>query len=72
MQDCKTWLRAKYADRPWHPCKIIADEAREQGFTKRELKDARKALGIIMLSKYDENYKALNYFWCLPWAQPWP
>lgn len=60
--DCKTWLREYLSQNAGHS-EYIRDEAENRGFTKRQLRDARKELGVKTYHQFDEDGATQNWFW---------
>ena len=64
-EECKKWL-ADYLKR--QAGALVEDtraEAKKKGFTKLDLKTARKELGVKTFHQFDEGGQAPNYFWYL-------
>lgn len=66
MNDCKKWLLEKLKGEDWLLCDTVRAEARKEGFTRKQLKDARKALGVETFHQFDEDGATENWFWKLP------
>lgn len=65
--DCKVWLRKLLSDGDTHNVEKIRKLRREYGFTKAELKAAKKELGVIVTNdSHIQDNIALNWFWQLP------
>jgi hypothetical protein len=47
----------------WTLCDIVRAEAKKSGFTRQELKEARKALGVKTFHQFDEVGATPNWFW---------
>lgn len=63
--DCKEWLRNKLKDHEIHLCDDIRQESKKAGYTKIELKEARRELGVKTFHQFDENGATTNWFWYL-------
>lgn len=66
MTDCEEWLFEKLKDGEWVLSDDVRSEAKAKGFTKKLLKDARKALKVTTFHQFDEVGAAQNWFWRLP------
>lgn len=58
-RDCVDWLKNELLGKGDIPIDEIRGEARKMGFTKTELKEARKILGVRL------HTMATGYFWYL-------
>ncbi|HCR83885.1 MAG TPA: hypothetical protein DIW07_10825 [Lachnospiraceae bacterium] len=56
---CASRLRKELMNKGDMPIDDIRGEARKMGFTKTELKETRKILGVRLHTTYQ------GYFWCL-------
>lgn len=56
---CEKWLYMALAGKKSVPINIIRGEALKRGFTKRELKAARRSLGVRLYTGDD------GYYWYL-------
>lgn len=65
MTDCEKWLLERLKDGEWALCDDIRAEAKAKGFTKKLLKEARKALKVITFHQFDEVGSTQNWFWRL-------
>lgn len=64
---CRAWLSGILADGEPHNVESIRAERKKAGYTKSEVKAAKKSLGIISFN--DANLQggaAQNWFWQLP------
>lgn len=62
---CSEWLKEKLSDREIHLCEDIREEAKQNGFTKAELKQARAEIGVRTFHQFDEDGETRNWFWYL-------
>lgn len=53
MRDCKNWLAGYFNRRRLRvvPCGELRVEIKKAGFTKREFREARRSLGVKLVSK---------------------
>lgn len=65
IRDCDTWLKLQLQDKEIHLCDDVKKAAEKSGFTKRELKSARKAIGVKTFHLFDEDGATQNWFWYL-------
>lgn len=65
MNDCKEWLSCLLKDTGLCLCDDVRDAAKEMGFTRQELKDARSQLGVKTFHQFDEDGATGNWFWYL-------
>ena len=63
MKNCEMWLAGELADKELHLCDDIREMAQKNGFTKAELRDARKSLRIKTFHQFDEEGEPTNWFW---------
>lgn len=63
--DCEKWLLELLSDRDYHLCDIVRAEARKAGYTREELKLARRSLGVKTYHQFDEDGATPNWFWYL-------
>lgn len=63
--NCVDWLREKLSDEELHLCEMVREEARQKGYSKAALKNARKSLGVKTFHQFDEDGATLNWFWYL-------
>ena len=61
--DCEEWLYERLSDMDYHLCENIRNEAKKKGYTMRELKAARKKLGIRTFHQFDELGATPNWYW---------
>lgn len=66
MTTCEKWLFDFLTSQGLTRCEVIRGEAVKLGFTKKDLKAARKALGVKCWNDFDINGETLNWFWYLP------
>lgn len=65
MQNCAAWLEHRLLDGEVHLCEDIRNSAEREGFSRRELKAARKVLSVKTFHQFDENGDTGNWFWYL-------
>lgn len=65
LRDCDAWLKLKLQDREMHLCDDIKNAAKKRGFTMRELKAARKVIGVKTFHLFDKDGETKNWFWYL-------
>ncbi|MBC5689754.1 hypothetical protein H8S37_12585 [Mediterraneibacter sp. NSJ-55] len=63
--DCKTWLREYLADGLLHLCDEVRQAAKKAGYSRGELKQARKKLDVKTFHQFDELGDTGNHFWYL-------
>lgn len=64
--DCKTWLTLCLSDRQIHLSEETAEKARKAGYSRVELKKARRELGVKTFHQFDEfGGDTRNWFWYL-------
>ena len=64
--DCRLWLEKYMHDNDGFVLSdIVRAAAKEHGFSKAELKTARKSLGIKTFHQFDEYGATVNWFWYL-------
>lgn len=66
MNDCTKWLLERLKGEECLLCDIVRVEARKEGFTRKQLKEARKFLNIETFHQFDEDGATENWFWILP------
>lgn len=65
MSKCEVWLAIQLADGELHLCEDIREAAKKNGFTGKDLKAARKNLGVKTFHQFDEDGATPNWFWYL-------
>lgn len=65
MERCKKWLYERLKNGEWVLCDLIRNEAKEKGFTKKQLKEARAILGVKTFHQFDDQGPTPNWFWRL-------
>lgn len=65
IRDCDSWLKLQLQDKEMHLCDDIRKAAKKRGFTNKELKIARKVIGVKTYHQFDEDGPTPNYFWYL-------
>lgn len=65
LRGCDAWLKLQLQDLEIHLCDDIRKAAKKRGFTKQELKAARKAVGVKTFHQFDEDGATENWFWYL-------
>jgi len=65
--DCEKWLEDFFERWGTVTCEFVREEAQRNGYSKIELKKARKTLGVKAWHQFDEETDGhLNYFWYIP------
>lgn len=64
-ESCEKWLGVLLGDGEMHLCDEVRSGAKEKGFSKTELRAARKKLGIKTFHQFDEEGETGNWFWYL-------
>ncbi len=64
--DCKNWLEKFLLDNGAVLCETVRGAAVAQGYTKAELKSARKLLKVKTRHQFDEGGATQNWFWFIP------
>ncbi len=64
--DCKNWLGKFLSDNGTMLCDTVREEAVAQGYTRAELKSARKLLKVKTYHQFDEEGATQNWFWFIP------
>lgn len=62
--DCSVWLK-KFLNCEIRLCENVRAAAKENGYTKAELKQARKEIGVKTFHQFRENGPTENWFWYL-------
>ena len=65
MNKCEKWLCGKLQGRSEVLCDDIRSAAKKEGFTRAELKAARKALNVKTFHQSDGGIETQNWFWYL-------
>lgn len=60
---CEVWLREIFQDGESRLCNEIRATAKKAGYTRAELKEARKRLGIKTFHQFDDGGATENWFW---------
>lgn len=67
MTDCNEWLRGYLRGKDLVLCEEVRDEAQKQGYKKKELKEARKNIGVETVNNWAWNDgETSEWFWRLP------
>ena len=67
MNECEKWLREFLNREYFILCDTVREEAEKQGFTRKQVKEARKTLGVETINEWAANEgKTLYWFWGLP------
>lgn len=66
MDACSRWLFSFLQANGITHCDIVREKAFEAGFSRKELKAARKAIGVQCWNDFVVNGETLNWFWYLP------
>ena len=64
--DCKEWLETYLKQHEFALVEQVRKDAKEAGFSKAELKIARKNIGVRTFHQFDECEDMQNWFWYLP------
>lgn len=64
--DCKTWLKKELDGKDAILCDEIREKCKREGFSKKELREARAGLGVKTYHQINDDSK-VNWFWYLPW-----
>lgn len=62
-KSCTDWARKLFRDGELHLCEEVGLAAKSAGFSKQELKEARKRLGVKTYHMFDEDGASENWFW---------
>ncbi len=62
-ESCKDWLSKKLANNAIFLCDDVKQDAKKSGYTKSELKEARKELNVKTFHQFDEDGSTPNWFW---------
>lgn len=62
--DCKTWLKNELSNGIPVLCDTVRNNAKEQGFSKKQLREARAILGVRTFHQIDDD-SSVNWFWYL-------
>lgn len=64
--DCEQWLYELLKNEGHCLCNLVRDEAKNQGYSKAELKAARKKLGVKTWHQFEvDGSSTQNWFWFL-------
>lgn len=61
MNECEKWLYGELKNQFAH-YDNIREKAKEKGFSKKQLKEARKILGVKTFHQFDEDGATPNWF----------
>lgn len=61
--NCEKWLAKILKPGDWSICDDIREKAKKEGFSRKQLKDARKVLGVKTFHQFDEYSATGNWFW---------
>ena len=61
MEKCMTWLEKELQGMVL--CDEIREKAKAMGFNRKQLKEARKELGVRCWHQFDKNGATSNWFW---------
>lgn len=64
-EKCHSWLRAILKNGKSYLCDSVKAEAVKKGFSKAELRQARKDIGVKTYHQFDEDGATENWFWYL-------
>ena len=65
MDNCQEWLCKLLAKDKLLLCDFVREEAKRCGFTRGQLKAARKILKVRTFHQFDERGATPNWFWSL-------
>lgn len=65
MEGCKNWLKKYLRAEGTVLCDAVREASLEKGFSKKELKSARKEVGVKTFHQFDEFGDTGNHFWYL-------
>lgn len=65
MNKCEKWLYGELQRQGEVLCDDIRSAAKKKGFTRAELKSARKTLGVKTFHQFDGKSETQNWFWYL-------
>lgn len=68
-RSCEIWLREIFQDGQSRLCDEIRTAAKKAGYTRAELKEARKRIGIKTFHQFDDVGATENWFWYLGGAE---
>ncbi len=60
---CGKWLEEILADGEAHLCDDVREAAKKEGFSKNELREARKSIEVGTYHQFDEHGQTENWFW---------
>lgn len=60
---CEDWLKDYMSDGELHLSSEVRHKAKVQGYSKSELREARKKLGVKVFHQFDEFGDTGNWFW---------
>lgn len=63
--DCKNWLIKYLARQDFALAEQVRNDAKNAGFSKAELKIARKGIGVKTFHQFDGGGATANWFWYL-------
>ena len=64
-KSCEEWLRGILQGGRAQLCDEVRVSAKKAGYTRAELKEARKCLGVKTFHQFDEAGATNNWFWYL-------
>ena len=70
MNSCEIWLKQYLKGTHGVRCEEVRIMAKQAGFTKGELKAARKELGVKTQSTFDRGEPTGDHYWYLPNERP--
>lgn len=62
MNECEKWLAEFLRKESTVLCEIVRKEAKNKGFTRRQLRDARKAIGVKTFHQFNGSEATPNWF----------
>lgn len=64
--NCEIWLHAFLAKNPLTDYKDVMRAAKNEGFSRKEMKDARKSLGVKTYHRFVAGTDVKQWLWYLP------
>lgn len=64
--ECEEWLSNLLHEEGTVLFSTVKIKAREAGFTRGQLKAARRALRVVTINDWAANGETMNWFWQLP------
>ncbi len=64
MDGCEKWLKGRLS-KGAVLCDIIREEAKKYGFNRKQLKEARKNIGVKTYHQFDGKVETEDWYWYL-------